>query len=356
MTVPGVVGHVVGLVDVEQERVLPHELEPQSDPCSGCPPSSRSSRGRSRGAARSGAPRGRAARDGTASSTCSRDRASPIRARGELVRLRRADRPHEVLDVVVVRDEVGGDLVEELGHRRRVDGAHVVDRVVEAATEEVPPHAIDERLGEPRVLARGHPRRERLARAVALLEIGAVERGGLRLRDRRDVGVLREAVPDLAEVDDLDAPHVAHRLAAIDGVDAMVQERRGEAAKVVLLPLLGLVVVALRALDLHAEEHARRVAREVLRRALEAERPVDGAVDLVEVDGVLVALFGHRPSRAARSSPAAPSRARRRCCSGPSPRRGHAPCGPTARSPRSGRAASSGRRRDRRRGPSPRGP
>ena len=76
---------------------------------------------------------------------------------------------------------------------------------------------------------------------------------------------LREALRDLAEVVDLDAPHVAHRLAAVDGLDPLVQERGGEAAEVLLLPLLGLVIVALRALDLHAEEDARRVAGEILR-------------------------------------------------------------------------------------------
>ena len=198
-----------------------------------------------------------------------------------------------MLDVIVVRDEISGDLVEQLGHRRRVHGAHVVDGVVEAAAEKVSPHAVDERLGEPRVVPGGHPGRQRLARAIPLFEVGAVERSGLHQGDRRDVRVLCEAVSDLAEVDDLDALHVPHRLAAVDRVDPVMEERRGEAAEVVLLPLLRLVVVTLGALDLHAQEDARRVAREILRGSLEAERPVHGAVDLVELDGVLVALFGH---------------------------------------------------------------
>ena len=150
---------------------------------------------------------------------------------------------------------VGRDVVEQLRHRRRVDGAHVIDRIVEAAPEEVAPHAVHERLGEPRVLPAGHPRGQRLPRAFALLEIGTVERGGLRQHDRGDVRVFRVARRNAGTIDQLDTTNRT-LLLRIDGIDLRVEKCGGEAPVVDLRPLLRLVVVTLRALDLHAEEDA----------------------------------------------------------------------------------------------------
>ena len=62
------------------------------------------------------------------------------------------------------------------------------------------------------------------------------------------------------EIEDRDRPFFT-----IDRLRFHGREHRGEALKVGLLPLLGLVVVALRALNLHTEKDTRHVAREVLR-------------------------------------------------------------------------------------------
>jgi hypothetical protein len=141
----------------------------------------------------------------------------------------------------------------------------------------VAPHPVHDRARKPRVLLRRHPGGERLSRTVATIEIGAVEGGRRQACDRAEVGHLREARRDARRVHDLRATDDA-LLLGLESQGALVKERARELAEVVLLPGLGLVIVALRALDLRAEEDARSVAREILRGLLEAQREIHRAV------------------------------------------------------------------------------
>ena len=123
------------------------------------------------------------------------------------------------------------------------------------------------------------PSRERGADSVAVAQVGPVDRRGSGLRDRIDVGhLLREARSRMIEVDDVDLTHGA-LARAVHGLDARSQEGRCKPLEVLLRPLLRLVVMALSALDLQAEQRARRSARHVLWSLLVSQRPVHGPVD-----------------------------------------------------------------------------
>ena len=89
-----------------------------------------------------------------------------VRHRAELVRPALADRLDQVLQAVLVVDQVLGQGVEQLGVRRRVGDAHVVQRIDDAAAEEVRPVAVGHGPGEERVLRVDHPVDQLLPRVV----------------------------------------------------------------------------------------------------------------------------------------------------------------------------------------------
>ena len=62
----------------------------------------------------------------------------------ELINLRAAYRPHQVFQIVAVRDEEFGQPVEQFRIRRRIGLAHVVLRLDNAAVEEMFPIAVDQ--------------------------------------------------------------------------------------------------------------------------------------------------------------------------------------------------------------------
>ena len=221
------------------------------------------------------------------------------RRRRQAVRLGADDDAHQVLHVVAARDEVGGERVEQLGRGGRVRRAQVVDGIDEAAAEEVAPHAVDEGAREPGVVRRRSPTaRARRARRRPPPRSRAVEGRGLRLRRSASRSpILREARRGPVEVAHLDAldlrPWPCRGRAARGACATKAAAKRLE---VLLLPLLGLVVVALRALDLHAEERARRGARHVLRVSAVLERPVDRAVDARRGAAAVAVVRRTRPS------------------------------------------------------------
>src|SRR6185437_8750000 len=64
---------------------------------------------------------------------------------------------HQMTGVELLRDEIGGEGVEQGRVDRRVGAANVVHRVDDAAVEEVAPQAVDEAAGEERVRRPGEP-------------------------------------------------------------------------------------------------------------------------------------------------------------------------------------------------------
>ncbi len=146
------------------------------------------------------------------------------------------------------------------------------------------PHAIDQGAGEPRICGRGQPGGERLAPICRLAEAGAIERSrhrpceGLVLRL---VGLAEEEGP--ARIGELDAPDAPLGL-VLERKRPHAGEHRRQLAKIFLLPFLRRVIVALRALDLHAQEQARHLAREIAAVLRIVEQPVDGSIDLGFLD------------------------------------------------------------------------
>ena len=67
--------------------------------------------------------------------------------------------------VVAVRPELAGQQVQELGVRRRVVVAEIIDGVDDARAEKPSPDPVHRRPGEIRVVGRGHPARQNLAPA-----------------------------------------------------------------------------------------------------------------------------------------------------------------------------------------------
>ena len=82
-----------------------------------------------------------------------------VRGDRELVRPRRGDQPHDVPDVEPRLDELGRQVVEQLGVRGRVARADVVDRLDDPGAEQVAPEPVDVAPGEVRVVGRRQPRR-----------------------------------------------------------------------------------------------------------------------------------------------------------------------------------------------------
>ena len=98
------------------------------------------------------------------------------RPRVELVQPRVHDRPQQVLDVEAALDEVVGQGVQQRRVARRVGGAHVVDRLDQAAAEQVGDVAVDDVAGEEAVVRRGQPVGQRLPAVARLGDRLAVQR------------------------------------------------------------------------------------------------------------------------------------------------------------------------------------
>src|SRR6478609_3497999 len=75
----------------------------------------------------------------------------------ELIRPRLANRPQNVLGIEAAGDEILGQGVEQLGIRRRVAGANVVDRLDDADAEQISPQPVYVAFGEVLVVLRGNP-------------------------------------------------------------------------------------------------------------------------------------------------------------------------------------------------------
>ena len=154
----------------------------------------------------------------------------------------RGDDANEPVHVVIVRGKVGGKQVER--GMQLTGGRQVVDRLGERAAQEQGPDAIHRgtrKIGVPRV---GDPGCKLLARTAGIgLQLGAEGHAGgdvdrlFGLPVRRPVFVLFAVA---------DAPQA--RVGAA--------EERSEAAEIILLPVLERMVVALGAVDPHAQKRA----------------------------------------------------------------------------------------------------
>ena len=154
-------------------------------------------------------------------------------------------------------DEVLGQTVEQLGVGGRIRFAHVVFRLDDAPAEEVLPVAVDEGLGEERILRVGHPVGQQNPGIVLGLQ-------GQRLsaETRRRKHLARAFVASLgrALVVDREDPLVANLVVATDDVLAAdAAEERRQAVVIVLTPLFKRVVVATGTLDSQTQEQLRHV-------------------------------------------------------------------------------------------------
>ena len=87
-------------------------------------------------------------------------------ARRKAVGLGSGDRPDQVAQIKLGRDEVLGEGVEQLGMDRRIRPAHVVGRVDQALAEELGPHPVGHGPREIGVVGGDHPVGQGLARIV----------------------------------------------------------------------------------------------------------------------------------------------------------------------------------------------
>ena len=182
-----------------------------------------------------------------------------VRLEGRLIGPGGGDRPHQVAEVKVVLDQVGGQRVQEGCVDWLVRGADVVDRVDDAAAHEVAPDAVRDRGREVRVLRRRQPVGERGPASETLTEVRrALDRHQvLRRHDGVRLRVQLLVVPALVE-DDLLAGAEAR-------ADAEAGEEGGHLEVLVLGPALEGVVVALGADHPHAHEELGRGLHRLLR-------------------------------------------------------------------------------------------
>ena len=182
-----------------------------------------------------------------------------------LVGARLGDELEHVPRVEAALDELLGQPVEQLGVAGRVAGSDVVDGFDEAGPQQVGPEAVDVAAGEVGVVGRGDPLGHLLA--AAGLGIDGVGQGVGEGRRHRGVGadVVELAARRIAD-------HLDQRLRALDGAAAHLlapvrrvfvardaREVRGQLVVLVLSPFLERVVVALVAVEAHAEEQLGRV-------------------------------------------------------------------------------------------------
>ena len=142
-------------------------------------------------------------------------------------------------NVVAMLDEVGGQAIEQLRVRGRVGVAQVVGRLDEPAAEHGFPEAIDGRSREVGIVGRREPLRERLA-AIAVASRNG--RPGMR-------GTAGSPVRGLVTAPRADDFHIS---AAVEA-----GEHRGQPVIVVLRPAIERMIVAVGALQPHAQEHLR---------------------------------------------------------------------------------------------------
>ena len=168
-------------------------------------------------------------------------------------------------------DELGGQVVQQLRIGRRVAGADVVQRLDQADAQQIAPQAIDVAAGEVRVVGRGDPGGDLLApRGVFGRFMFAVE------------GEFGRGHGLSAVVDDFARRPVRHdlvqRLGALDrraadllvpggriGLQFQPGEERGGLEVLVLRPAFERVIVALVAVEPHAEEQMGSVFHRVQR-------------------------------------------------------------------------------------------
>ena len=175
-----------------------------------------------------------------------------------LVGARRRDLAHDGTHVESRGNERGGEMIEQFGMRWRIADAHVVDGIDEAAAEHARPEPIGDVAREVRVVAIHHPVGKHGAAIRSLGDLCLALAEQARLRDRTVAQVAHLAVAAI--------PHDV--LVGIEpALLADLAEERGDAVVVVHRPPLERVVVALRALQSHAQEHLRGLLRDEMRLA-----------------------------------------------------------------------------------------
>ena len=175
-------------------------------------------------------------------------------------------------------DELPGQQVHRLRGGALAIGSHVVDRLVEAFADQFGPDAVDQRLGEPGVGRRGHPvGQDRPALQVGLTGLvfapgdeeprlhaltlgGGVFEVGHEVFDGADP-VAADAPPPTGIIDRHDGKATGAAAADLANRDAGKEGR--QLVELFALPAVGRMIVALGALDLDAEEHARDLGRRV---------------------------------------------------------------------------------------------
>ena len=196
----------------------------------------------------------------------------PVRPRG-------ADLGEDVPHVEAAVDERPGQVLEEGRVRRRIAGPDVVDRIDDPGAEQIAPQPVDVALGEVGILGGGHPGGELLAPAHPFrLGMGAIKG---KLRRHRLPGPLVRHLATPPVDDDL-----VERLGPLDGrpanapiatlgvaVEPDLGEERGRLVVLILRPAFERMVVALVAVEAHAQE---KVGRVLHRRQRVAERLVIG--------------------------------------------------------------------------------
>ena len=191
------------------------------------------------------------------------------RLRRQLVGLAQRDRLDQPLDVVGVRGEIQARLLEQLGAPAPVFLGELVERLDHADSEEMAPVPVHRGARELRIVRGRQEPGERRALLLILLRPlrGAQEvrlHGLLGARDR-EVARHRPAHPH-ARLRPADRPvHELPPLLRVVGIDARRADLREESrhpVEILLRPLVEGMVVALRALDLHAQERPREFARE----------------------------------------------------------------------------------------------
>ena len=97
-----------------------------------------------------------------------------------LVGARLANGPDQLLHIEAAGDEIPGQSIEQLGIRRRVAGADVVDRLDDAHAKQIAPQAVDIALGKVLVVLRGDPLRQLLAAGGRYAELFELQAAGYR--------------------------------------------------------------------------------------------------------------------------------------------------------------------------------
>ena len=166
----------------------------------------------------------------------------------------------EIPAALLVVAEIVCQRLKRRGQRRRIAGPEIVDRVDESLAEQLAPHPVDDRLHEPRVVVGRHPIGDDLPPASPRPQFRAVEKLGRHVdiifvrAERLLILVDRRHDQPVFQFYAKHADHGREHRGLFHVGRPSLREAGGELFEVVLLPLLGLVVMALGALNLHAEE------------------------------------------------------------------------------------------------------